>query len=285
MKAATNRWPAVLRWTKTSYLLLSLFLVTIGLILAVWWPLARDYLASIDPNRPIWAQLDWLLIGDFLVMSILIMCGADLRRDLWIAAVALAGGLVIEAWGTQTLLWTYYTLERPPLWIVPAWPIATLAIDRLYRFARPVFFRLPAAVLDALYAAVFLSFSLIMLAYVAPTIGKPFTIYALLLCSLLILSPGNRRTALLMFLAGAGLGYFLELWGTTRACWTYYSLETPPLFAVLAHGMAAMAFWRAGRLLRKTIRHSVRRLKRADSARTQPESSTPPLRPDDGVAL
>jgi len=35
------------------------------------------------------------------------------------------------------------------------------------------------------------------------------------------------------------------LWGTTRQCWTYYTRQTPPLFAVLAHGMAAVAFWRA----------------------------------------
>jgi hypothetical protein len=40
------------------------------------------------------------------------------------------------------------------------------------------------------------------------------------------------------------LGYFLELWGTTRYCWLYYTRQTPPLFAVLAHGMAAVAFWR-----------------------------------------
>ena len=49
----------------------------------------------------------------------------------------------------------------------------------------------------------------------------------------------------LNFIAGAGLGYFLERWGTTRECWTYYTLQTPPLFAVLAHGLAAAAFWRA----------------------------------------
>lgn len=62
--------------------------------------------------------------------------------------------------------------------------------------------------------------------------------YALFQISLDILS--------IFTLAGAGLGYFLELWGTTRECWTYYTLQTPPLFAVLAHGMAAVAFWRAG---------------------------------------
>jgi hypothetical protein len=56
--------------------------------------------------------------------------------------------------------------------------------------------------------------------------------------------------AWLIFVAGAGLGYYLELWGTTRECWTYYTYQTPPLFAVLAHGMAAVAFWRAALVLK-----------------------------------
>jgi len=67
---------------------------------------------------------------------------------------------------------------------------------------------------------------------------------------LLILTPTDYRFAFLTFVAGAGLGYYLELWGTTRECWTYYTYQTPPLFAVLAHGMAAVAFWRAGLVLK-----------------------------------
>ena len=100
-----------------------------------------------------------------------------------------------------------------------------------------------------MFWAVFGGFYLLMLFYTRGTFDKPFTLTALLLCALIIISPGNRRHALILFIAGAGLGYFLELWGTTRECWTYYTRETPPLFAVLAHGMAATAFWRAGVLL------------------------------------
>ena len=59
----------------------------------------------------------------------------------------------------------------------------------------------------------------------------------------------------LTFIAGAGLGYFLELWGTTRLCWTYYTLETPPFFAVLAHGMAAVSFWRVKELWLLLVPH------------------------------
>src|SRR5574341_1094779 len=119
---------ARLGWTRSSYLLLSAFVATLFVIVVVWWPLVVDYFATADPARPLWVQLDWLLLGIFAAMSLLIMSVADLKADALIVAVGLAGGLVIESWGTQTNLWTYYTLERPPLWIVPALPIANLAI-------------------------------------------------------------------------------------------------------------------------------------------------------------
>ena len=97
-----------------------------------------------------------------------------------------------------------------------------------------------------LYWITFASFLLLMLVFISPTFDKSYTWFALILCILLISTPTDYRYALLTFIAGSGLGYYLELWGTTRECWTYYTRETPPLFAVLAHGMAAVAFWRAG---------------------------------------
>jgi hypothetical protein len=243
---------ARLGWTRSSYLLLSAFVATLFVIVVVWWPLVVDYFAAADPARPLWAQLDWLLLGIFAAMSLLIMSGADLKADALIVAVGLAGGLVIESWGTQTNLWTYYTLERPPLWIVPAWPIASLAIDRLYRTLTPIT-HLQLPVSKILYWLIFPAFYLLMLFFVWPTLNKSFTWIALGLCALLIGTPTDHRGAVLTFAAGTGLGYFLERWGTTRECWTYYTHATPPLFAVLAHGMAAVAFWRTG-LLFRTVR-------------------------------
>jgi hypothetical protein len=93
-----------------------------------------------------------------------------------------------------------------------------------------------------------------MAAFVMPTFGKSATILAFLLCMVLILTPPDHRQTLLVFVAGVGLGYFLELWGTTRECWIYYTYQTPPLFAVLAHGMAAVAFWRTGLVLQSLAR-------------------------------
>src|SRR5512138_3182100 len=125
--------PPLIRWNRSSTVLLSGFFLVCFLIIYVWWPLAEEVLSYIDWHGPWWLYMDWLLIGLFLFMSLTIVARADLRRDALIIFVATIGGLVIEAWGTQTNLWFYYTSERPPLWIVPAWPIATLSIDRITR--------------------------------------------------------------------------------------------------------------------------------------------------------
>ena len=250
----TSAWQALastFRWTRSSYLLMSLFLATVVVIGVVWWPLFEAELAYVDWDRPLWGQIDWLLIGIFAVMSVLIMAGADLRTDVLVILVGLGGGLVIESWGTQTELWTYYTRQRPPLWIIPAWPVASLSIDRLVRLLQRLVPAVRPRVVRGLYWLLFAGFFALMLVFVWPTVGKSLTVMALLLCTFLIATPTDHRVAVLTFVAGAGLGYFLERWGTSRWCWTYYTLEEPPLFAVLAHGMANVAFWRTGLMLRQ----------------------------------
>jgi hypothetical protein len=249
-------------WTRDSSILLGGFFVTIFLIVYIWWPLAEEYLAYVDWNGAWWLYMDWLLLGVFLFMSITIVARANLKTDVLIVFVGICGGLAIESWGTQTNLWHYYTAERPPLWIIPAWPIASLSIDRISRFLDFGLRRLLSSVqsretLDSviipLYWMIFASFLILMLVFVSPTFDKSYTWLSLALCVLLIVTPTNHRFALLTFIAGAGLGYFLELWGTTRECWTYYTNETPPFFAVLAHGMAAVAFWRAGLIVKLVL--------------------------------
>ncbi len=255
-------------WTRHSTVVFAAFLLVCGTIVYFWWPLAQQVLAYIDWRGAWWRYFDWLLVGIYAAMTLLIMARADLRTDALIVFVATIGGLVIEAWGTQTNLWFYFTAERPPLWIVPAWPIATLSIDRLTRLLnwavdqagrraknRPRLARFLEKAgklvnFKSLYWLTFIGFYALMLSFVAPTFDKAFTLGSLLLCAVLILTPTDQRMAFLVFLSGSSLGYFLELWGTTRQCWTYYTYQTPPLFAVLAHGMAAVAFWRAGLLVK-----------------------------------
>ncbi len=238
-----------LRWNRTSYALLSGFFALIGLILYVWWPLAEEYISLFDPGVAVWQQLDYLLVGNFLVMTLLIMGSADLRHDLPLAMVGLVGGLVIEAWGTQTGIWSYYTNERPPLWIIPAWPIATLSIDRLYRMLDHLAHKVTDRAVNVTYWLLLGGFLGLMLWFVFPTLDKSLTIMAVLLCLFLYFTPTDKRAMLFIFLMGAALGYFLERWGTSRLCWTYYTGQTPPVFAVFAHGMASVAFWRANKAL------------------------------------
>lgn len=258
-------------WTRASSYLASAFLLIIFLIIYIWWPLAEEYLALIPWDGEWWRYIDWLLVGIFLAMSLLIMAGADLRADALIVFVGFVGGLVIESWGTQTEIWTYYTAERPPLWIIPAWPIASLSIIRLVKFLdRFTFYALRftpnmkrktknvKSVSTVLYWLIFPAFYTLMLSFVWLTVDKSLTIMALILVGFLILTPTDHRVAVLTFIAGSSLGYFLERWGTTRLCWTYYTLETPPLFAVLAHGMAAVAFWRTVLVLDSRLLHTGR---------------------------
>ncbi|HEX7542295.1 MAG TPA: hypothetical protein VF352_09205 [Anaerolineales bacterium] len=270
-----HRFLALFGWTRSSSVLLGGFFLICGLIVYVWWPLAQEALAYINWSGPWWLYMDWLLLGIFTFMTLTIITRANLGRDALIVFVGMFGGLVIESWGTQTNLWHYFTTERPPLWIIPAWPIASLSIDRITRMLNwgvkslyttpkdrgqadtkrikgktletlPFGYDVVSVVFKYLYWIIFIGFFGLMLYFVAPTFGKSYTVMSLLLVALLTLTPTDHRYAVLTFLAGAGLGYFLELWGTTRQCWTYYTFQTPPFFAVLAHGMAAVAFWRAG---------------------------------------
>ena len=279
-------------WTRDSSILLGGFFVTVILIIYLWWPLAVEYFAYVDWSSEWWRYIDWLLIGIFGFMSITIIARANLKTDLLIIFVGLCGGLAIESWGTQTNLWHYYTAERPPLWIIPAWPIASLSIDRITRALSVLTTKVTkehegaaltaregvskgktfiSFVFKILYWLTFALFLSLMLVFIAPTLDKSFTWLSLGLCVLLILTPTDDRYALFTFIAGAGLGYYLELWGTTRECWTYYTYQTPPLFAVLAHGMAAVAFWRAGLML-KTVWGRVGSFTPAKHRRSAPEA-------------
>src|SRR5512137_1830074 len=123
----------LVRWTRSSGVLMGGFFLICGLIVYIWWPLAQETFALVNWGGPWWLYMDWLLLAIFAFMSLTIIAHADLRRDALIVFVGTLGGLVIESWGTQTNLWFYYTAERPPLWIIPAWPIASLSIDRLTR--------------------------------------------------------------------------------------------------------------------------------------------------------
>ncbi len=241
-------------FTTSSWIILSVFLVIIALILIVWQPLVQDYLRYFNPDYPWWMQVDWLLIGIFLFMSVAITLGADLRRDWLLVVVGFCGGFFIESWGTHSGLWAYYTGEKPPLWILPAWPIAALCIERM---AKLFPFRADSSIngrIKFLYWPVMTAFWLLMAVFIFNHQVHLLHIIAFTAVTILILIPGSQKERLLIFLAGSLLGIFLEYWGTSRQCWMYYTHEVPPVFAIFAHGMASVAFWQVCRWVEWMIR-------------------------------
>jgi hypothetical protein len=169
-------------------------------------------------------------------------------------AVGIGGGGTIEWWGTNTELWRYFTNERPPLWILPAWPAATIAIDRMGMVVDEVVkdrerawgLALSAAVLARLYYLVVPAFVVWMTAFLWPTVGLLASQVVIGLMVLVACFTLDARRDMALFVAGISLGLFLEYWGTSRYCWTYYTEQIPPPVAVVAHGFAAIAFARCG---------------------------------------
>jgi hypothetical protein len=186
---------------------------------------------------------DALLWALWIAMTAAIAWRFRLVEDGSLMIVAAAGGFVIEWWGTNTNLWHYFTSERPPLWIVPAWPVATIVVDRM------------AGALGAMrrlafgYWAILPAFVVVMTSFAWPTIDLTATrVVSALMVAVVAFRPRPERDVTL-FLCGSMLGVVLEYWGTSRQCWTYYTGEVPPPEAIFAHGFASVAFGRAHQLL------------------------------------
>ena len=218
---------------------------------------------------------DWLLIIIWLVMTGLLIWRPDARRDLPLMVVALGGGLVIEWWGTNTELWWYFTAERPPPWILPAWPVAALAIDRLCRLACALLPALSRA--GALYWVVVPAFVVLMTRFLWPSIHQPVSWVVVVMMGVVVMVGVKRDRDMALFIVGASAGIFLEYWGTTRRCWTYYTHQTPPIEAVLAHGFASIAFARGADLLAQ--RDRLTRWMRSSRSTATPSSSSSPSSP------
>jgi hypothetical protein len=211
----------------------------LGVILLTYSAVGYTWRNLIDPSR----GMDWLLAGIWLFMTALMVWDIRPRGDLRLFFVGLVGGGIIEAWGTQTSLWSYFTAERPPLWILPAWPAAALAVERLTRL-----FQRATPGLDRhawLWWVVLLLFWLAISRFAWVSIDKWGTQVALAAIPLVGLIGARPERDLRLFLVGSALGVLLEYWGTSRYCWTYYSREIPPWEAVLSHGFASVAFGRA----------------------------------------
>jgi hypothetical protein len=191
-----------------------------------------------------WADFDGLLVFSWVLMVALGAWRVDIKRDALLAAVAFGGGAIIETWGTRSGLWTYFTHETPPLFILPAWPFAAIATERIsHLFARATT-KLSPRTTRGLEMASLAAFCILLARWTKTAWGSPWTWLAFGCVAVICLSSAPKRGDLARFAAGSILGYLLEYWGTTRECWTYYDGLTPPLTAVLSHGFATVAFGR-----------------------------------------
>ncbi len=225
-------------------------LIALGLLVSVGAAVGYRWSDLIDSS----GGMDWLLAGTWVWMAALLTWRVSLRRDLVFLAVGLVGGGVIEWWGTHTRIWTYFTLERPPLWILPAWPIATLAIDRMARMLdRVIASRVPEGWFWIAYWVLVPSFVVSMIAFARHTVEITATQVVIALMVGVTLAARDPRRDVVLFAAGSFLGIFLEYWGTSRQCWTYYTGQVPPPVAAVAHGFAALAFARGADALNRVI--------------------------------
>ncbi len=220
-----------------------------GLIILYFWaPFFSYNVRKLYFSGAWWLRIDWMLVAIFLFMTIVVALTADVIKSIPFIIIGLLGGLAIEAWGTQTEIWTYYTRERPPLWIIPAWPTATLTIDWLARIlGRSTKFK-SDRIWQVIYWSWAVVFLLLLISFSRHTMPMITTVFAWIISFAVLCVPQNYRVSALILIAGTSFGFFLELWGTTRHCWNYWTRETPPVFAVMAHGIASLVFWRCHKI-------------------------------------
>ena len=218
-----------------------------ALLLLVGFQLCLGFCIRGMIARNSWMWGDKLLAFIWLAMTALLAWDIRPKRDCLLLAIGLAGGFVVEWWGTHTRTWDYFTAERPPVWILPSWAVAALAIDRMGRLFTPL---IPLVGEPRLaYWCTMLSFVAGAALFMWPKFGHPscWIIIGILLFAL-FWKPKPEKD-LCIFFGGVVLGFFLEYWGTTRRCWVYYTGQVAPPIVVLAHGYASMIFSRCIQLL------------------------------------
>jgi hypothetical protein len=218
-------------------------LIALGLLMVAGAAVGYRWSDLVDTS----GVLDQLLLSIWVGMAAAITWQVRARYDLRLVLVGLAGGAMIEWWGTNAGLWSYFTNERPPLWILPAWPAAALTIDRgralLDRWVDQGG-RYPAGRFRVAYYLLLPGFAVWMGSFIAPSLDRGASWVVLGLMLLVALRCPSAKRDVLLFASGTVAGLFLEYWGTSRECWTYYTRQIPPPVAVAAHGFASVAFAR-----------------------------------------
>jgi len=228
-------------------------LAVLGLAAAVYVGIGYFWSDLLRQNLRV---VNWYLIAIWVFMTALLCWDVRPSQDGALALAAMIGGYVFEWWGTHTGLWWYFTGEKPPLWILPAWPVAALATVRIACGVEALLSRLDWN-FRLVYWALAAGFVLWMTRFLWPSVKMPASWVALASLGAIAASGGRERSArrdVSLFLAGLGLGIFLEYWGTSRNCWTYYTREVPPPVTAAAHGFAQIVYARVLGVLDRRLR-------------------------------
>lgn len=183
-----------------------------------------------------------LFSGILAVTAWLIPSRVRIAHDAAAVLAAAGVGLAAEAWGTRHGLWRYYTGEKPPLWIVPAWCLGALLIERAAFLAESRWGRLlEPPVAGAAYGLLAAACAATILTFCRSWLCEPATwaILALVAGSLFMGVSGRRDFWLLA--SGLAMVFFADLWGTTNRCWAY-AWQGPGPGGVLRGVAFGMAF-------------------------------------------
>jgi hypothetical protein len=163
----------------------------------------------------------WKLLGEIALFSAILLgtwktipAQPRPRHDAFVFLAAAAAGWAAEAWGTRHGLWSYYTSERPPLWIVPAWPLGAAFVERVGERLRQRRGSAPAGAYWALSAATLA----VVAGFCAP---RGAWAGVAVVAAALTLGARPERDAWTLA-AGLGCVLFADFWGTTNGCWHYY---------------------------------------------------------------
>ncbi|MDD5628685.1 MAG: hypothetical protein PHU21_06445 [Elusimicrobia bacterium] len=170
----------------------------------------------------------WRVIGEvallgaiFLMTLRTVPARITPKRDLCIVFYAALLGWIVEAWGTRTGVWAYYTREAPPLWIIPGWILGALVIDRAAEAVESRFGAWLAPRRRVLYWGFAAAYAAVFWAFVLPAAPRlsSAAVFALLAAPLLY-RPDPRDARFL--LTGLVYVFCADFWGTTNNCWAYY---------------------------------------------------------------
>ncbi|MBT5032769.1 MAG: hypothetical protein HOM55_10795 [Proteobacteria bacterium] len=162
--------------------------------------------------------------------------------DLAVVLTGLAIGYMVEAWGTRYGLWSYYTNEKPPLWIIPVWPLGALLTDRVNTIWGNIFSNhCHRATVTRCYWFVAISFLAIIVIFTLPASSNPATYIGILLLGITLTYRPQPETYFPLLIIAAILVLPADYWGTASDCWHYYSYPTNNMLSIdtgVAFGIA-----------------------------------------------